>query len=93
MKITVDGLERERDFYYGKLRDIEVLCQEQEMNEETKPFIDQVLEILYATEVCCLVAFVFHRKVNIFFLLKLFFQKSLFSCIFFYVNYLTFILE
>lgn len=51
MKITVDGLERERDFYYGKLRDIEVLCQEQEMNEDTKPFIEQVLEILYATEV------------------------------------------
>jgi RP/EB family microtubule-associated protein len=50
MKITVDGLERERDFYYGKLRDIEVLCQEQEMNEDNKPFIEQVLEILYATE-------------------------------------------
>lgn len=62
MKITVDGLERERDFYYGKLRDIEVLCQEQEMNEETKPFIDQVLEILYATEVCLSVSFYMYAK-------------------------------
>ncbi|KFM79906.1 Microtubule-associated protein RP/EB family member 1, partial [Stegodyphus mimosarum] len=50
MKVTVDGLERERDFYYGKLRDIEVLCQEQEMSEEKQPFIEQILEILYATE-------------------------------------------
>ncbi|GFT75240.1 hypothetical protein NPIL_139301 [Nephila pilipes] len=50
MKVTVDGLERERDFYYGKLRDIEVLCQEQEMTEDKQAFIEQILEILYATE-------------------------------------------
>ncbi|KAG8187665.1 hypothetical protein JTE90_005517 [Oedothorax gibbosus] len=50
MKMTVDGLERERDFYYGKLRDIEVLCQEQEMSEEKQTFIEQILEILYQTE-------------------------------------------
>ncbi|XP_071035896.1 microtubule-associated protein RP/EB family member 1 isoform X2 [Parasteatoda tepidariorum] len=50
MKVTVDGLERERDFYYGKLRDIEVLCQEQEASEEKTTFIEQILEILYATE-------------------------------------------
>ena len=28
MKISVDSLERERDFYFGKLRDVEVLVQE-----------------------------------------------------------------
>lgn len=28
MKVSVDSLERERDFYFGKLRDVEVLVQE-----------------------------------------------------------------
>merc|ERR1719234_241589 len=30
MKLTVEGLEKERDFYFGKLRDVEVMCQEDE---------------------------------------------------------------
>merc|ERR1719508_535927 len=28
MKLTVEGLEKERDFYFGKLRDVEVIAQE-----------------------------------------------------------------
>lgn len=33
MKLKVDGVERERDFYYDKLRDIEILCQMNELQE------------------------------------------------------------
>jgi len=47
-KVTVAGLEKERDFYFGKLRDIEVLCQENE--EEQSPVIKSILDILYATD-------------------------------------------
>ncbi|XP_033844234.2 microtubule-associated protein RP/EB family member 3a isoform X1 [Periophthalmus magnuspinnatus] len=41
-----EGLERERDFYFGKLRDIEVICQE----HPSEPIMQQILDILYATE-------------------------------------------
>ncbi|KAG8304057.1 Microtubule-associated protein RP/EB member 2 [Homalodisca vitripennis] len=47
MNVTVEGLEKERDFYFGKLRAIEVLCQEQE-GENT--VLTKILDILYATE-------------------------------------------
>ncbi|KAJ0061314.1 hypothetical protein NL108_014847, partial [Boleophthalmus pectinirostris] len=48
MKLTVDGLEKERDFYFGKLRDIEVICQEHE--NENNPILTKIIDILYATE-------------------------------------------
>jgi len=48
LNMTITGLEKERDFYFGKLRDIELLCQE--LGEETPPVIDAILNILYATE-------------------------------------------
>jgi len=48
MKLTVEGLEKERDFYFGKLRDVEVMCQENE--GIGGDVIRKVLDILYQTE-------------------------------------------
>ncbi|XP_019964786.1 microtubule-associated protein RP/EB family member 3-like isoform X2 [Paralichthys olivaceus] len=48
LKLTVDGLEKERDFYFGKLRDIELICQEHE--NENSPALSKIINILYATE-------------------------------------------
>lgn len=50
LKTTIEAVERERDFYYGKLRDLEVLCQKED--EITEKMIDKerILNILYATE-------------------------------------------
>lgn len=48
LKLTSDTLEKERDFYFGKLRDIEVLLQAHE-DKEVK-VVDDILKILYATE-------------------------------------------
>jgi len=46
MKLTIDGLERERDFYFGKLRDIEMIIQD----GGTTTLAQHVQEVLYATE-------------------------------------------
>ncbi|XP_059474927.1 microtubule-associated protein RP/EB family member 1 isoform X2 [Neocloeon triangulifer] len=48
MKLTTEALEKERDFYFGKLRDIEVLCQEATPGDSS--IIDKITQILYATE-------------------------------------------
>ncbi|KAI4259538.1 MAG: hypothetical protein LQ352_000725 [Teloschistes flavicans] len=55
MKETVAGLERERDFYFSKLRDIELLLQQAidedpELDKEENSLIKQVQAILYSTE-------------------------------------------
>ena len=44
----VEGLEKERDFYFGKLRDIEILLQAYAGPE--KELSKQIFDILYATE-------------------------------------------
>lgn len=48
LKLAVDGLEKERDFYFAKLRDIEILCQSPET--ENVPVVEAILRILYATD-------------------------------------------
>lgn len=48
VRTNVEGLEKERDFYFGKLRDIEVLCQEE--GAVDTPLSASILQILYATE-------------------------------------------
>ena len=47
-KLNMDTLEKERDFYFGKLRDIEMLLQANP--NSTTPLTEQVLKILYASE-------------------------------------------
>eukprot|EP00899_Mesostigma_viride_P025363 jgi/Mesvir1/6010/Mv00757-RA.1 len=48
LKLTVDSLEKERDFYFAKLRDVEILCQMPELQD--LKVVQAVQKILYATE-------------------------------------------
>ncbi|KAI7907789.1 calponin homology domain-containing protein [Cokeromyces recurvatus] len=52
LKTTVDGLETERDFYFRKLRDIEILVQEyvEISHHEYSDSLRQIQHILYQTE-------------------------------------------
>ncbi|XXG63840.1 hypothetical protein AAC387_Pa05g1938 [Persea americana] len=48
LKLSIDSLEKERDFYFAKLRDIEILCQYPEI--EDLPIVKAIQRILYATD-------------------------------------------
>ncbi|XP_026477905.1 microtubule-associated protein RP/EB family member 1-like [Ctenocephalides felis] len=49
LKLNVEGLEKERDFYFSKLREIEILCQESQDTSDN-PLITKIMDVLYATE-------------------------------------------
>ena len=49
LKINIQSLEKERDFYFAKLRDIEVMAGHAEPAH--KELAENILNILYATEV------------------------------------------
>lgn len=55
LKETVVGLERERDFYFSKLRDIELLVQQAveedpELEKQEDGLVKAIQTILYSTE-------------------------------------------
>jgi RP/EB family microtubule-associated protein len=46
LNVDKEGLEKERDFYFNKLREIEVICQDNEAASHVK----EIMDVLYATE-------------------------------------------
>jgi microtubule-associated protein, RP/EB family len=59
LRLHEEGLEKERDFYFAKLRDIEMIVadrlggdeKESVAGEEEKKILLKIQEILYSTEV------------------------------------------
>jgi microtubule-associated protein, RP/EB family len=49
LKQEMDGLEKERDFYFDKLRDIEMMLQDMEDNGNSNEMSKSIFKILYAT--------------------------------------------
>ncbi|CAK9165427.1 unnamed protein product [Ilex paraguariensis] len=48
LKLSVDSLEKERDFYFAKLREIEILCQSREIGDLS--VVEAIQRILYAMD-------------------------------------------
>ncbi|XP_077213380.1 microtubule-associated protein RP/EB family member 1B-like [Tasmannia lanceolata] len=48
LKVSVSHSQKERDFYFGKLRDIEILCQAPEL--DVLPVATAIRKILYAAD-------------------------------------------
>lgn len=51
-------MEKERDFYFGKLRNIELICQEKEGEDDGT--LANIMGILYATDVSAVVTLLLH---------------------------------
>jgi RP/EB family microtubule-associated protein len=50
MQATMEGLEKERGFYFGKLREIEIMCQDENAEVDVAKLKEQILNILYQTD-------------------------------------------
>mmetsp|Transcript_39702 Transcript_39702/g.157974 ORF Transcript_39702/g.157974 Transcript_39702/m.157974 type:complete len:96 (-) Transcript_39702:1260-1547(-) len=51
LQVTVEELEKERDFYFGKLREVEIFCQtNSESENQSVDVIKHVSAILYAND-------------------------------------------
>jgi RP/EB family microtubule-associated protein len=48
LRVNVENVEKERDFYFSKLRDCEILCQMAEFKD--LPVVAAIINILYATD-------------------------------------------
>lgn len=48
LKLNNDTLDREREFYFGKLRDIEEMLQKRGLEQD--PIASDILKVLYAAE-------------------------------------------
>lgn len=48
LKLSMDNIEKERDFYFAKLRDIEILCQNSDL--DNLPVVVAIQKILYAVD-------------------------------------------
>ena len=48
LQIEIDGIEKERDFYFDKLRDIEMMLQDLEDNGNGNELTAAIFKILYA---------------------------------------------
>jgi len=51
MKARAKVLDRERDFYFSKLKKLEQICMEHEHDGKKEDLINKIFEVLYATEV------------------------------------------
>jgi len=51
LRVTIDGLEKERDFYFSKLRDVEIMCQTATTDGTSlEDLMPKIFKVLYATD-------------------------------------------